>query len=150
MTDEKADARDALAALQQTRNSLAASYDYPFARHLAFGLLIGSFVAAQALPTGLRMGALGLALAGIFLIQRWDRRRTGSFINGYRPGATRKVTALLLLAVLPILVAAVVFGGPERPTLVVALAGLATLVCIAFSYWWQAVYLRELGGEDAS
>ena len=48
--------------------------------------------------TPLRYVVMAAVLCAVALVVRWDRRRTGMFVNGYRAGRTRVVTVALLIA----------------------------------------------------
>lgn len=113
--------------------------------HLAFGLIMGAMVAGPAAPSPYNFVVLVLALAGVAAMFRYQRKRFGFFINGYRRGRTLWVT-LPLLAITE----AMLFGGLwlklERnlawPSLVF---GAVTVVFATMaSYAWQAVYRGEM------
>ncbi len=93
---KKAEATEALAAMQTSRQSLAAAASCPPERHLAFAGLLGGLVAAQAAPPFFTMALEALFCVGVALVIAWDRRRTGMFINGYRAGRTRPLTFSML------------------------------------------------------
>ena len=142
--DNENEARAALDALGSSQRKLAASYDYPFIRHLAFAGLLGVLIAGQALPPSQSTVVTALMVVGTLLVVRWDRARTGAFLNGWRPGRTRWATAGVVVIALAMMLAAMRYGGPERP-LVPVLLGLAFLpVGVAFSYLWQRIYLADL------
>ena len=146
MTDDwETDA--ALAAVRQGRESLLAAADCPPSRHLAFAAIVSGYVAAPALPLAERMAALALLLVSVALIVRWDKRRMGLFISGYRAGRTRWVMAGLLVIVLPI------YGlgswmadarGLRWPALAMALP--MTGFAYAMSCVWMRVFRREMLG----
>ena len=93
---ESREAADALAAIRTSRSHLVAACDTPPSRHLAFAGLMGSLVACPAVALPWRFGVLSAILIGLALVIRWDRRRTGMFVNGYRAGRTRTVTFIML------------------------------------------------------
>jgi len=140
------DAAAALAAMQASQARLAAAADCPPERHLAFAGLLGGLVATPALPTAWTLVAEAVILLGIILIVRWDRRRTGMFINGYRTGRTRPVT-FGMLAVFLVLYSVSTWlsrslGIHRAPLPLGVVAG-------AFGYYasvlWQRIFRRELG-----
>jgi len=138
------EARAALTEVERAKDRLAADYDYPFSRHLAFGVIMGLLVASPALGTPRSVIVLPFVILGVVLVQRWDRARTGAFLNGWRAGRTLPISliAVLVNAVLVVIGARFVEQGMTWAPL--ALALLATAFGVAISYAWQRVYLREL------
>lgn len=146
MTDP-AEAADALSAMRASQQRLALKAGCPPERHAAFAALMGVYVACPAAPTVVMLGLEALILVAVALIIRWDRRRTGMFINSYRRGRTRPVIAVLLVTMLALYMtgfwlakARGVFWAP------LALAPPAVALGWWGSIWWQRVYERELGG----
>lgn len=139
------DAAEALAAIGDARATLAAASATPPLRHFAFAALMGALVAAPAVPLPIRFLVLAGAAVGIALIVRWDRRRTGMFINGYRAGATRPLT-FALLAVWMVLYALSnwLAIGQHRIWPSIALALVATGVGYIASQHWCRVFAREM------
>ncbi|MHA6718917.1 hypothetical protein ACX40Y_05645 [Sphingomonas sp. RS6] len=139
------EARDALAAMNATRAQLARAAHCPPARHAAFALLMAAVVLSPvAMPY--QLVALAPVLVGIVLVVRWDRRRLGMFVNGYRRGRTRRVIAAILPGFLLLYgasVYAVAAHGLLWPS--VALAVLAFALGYFGSLMWQRVFVRELG-----
>lgn len=147
MTDP-ATAADALSAMHDSQARLAKAAACPPERHLAFAALMGVYVATPAAPTWAMLLLEGLILMAVVFVIRWDRRRTGMFINSYRRGRTRPVIAVLLVAVLGLYMAgnwlAKVRGVVWAP---LALAPVAVLLGYCGSAWWRRVYVRELGAR---
>ena len=145
MTDP-ADAADALAAMRTSQARLAKAATCPPERHLAFAGLMGVYVGAPAAPFWLMLTLEALILVAVVFIIRWDRRRTGMFINGYQRGRTRRVIAVLLPGMLALYMAgywlAKVQGVWWAP---LTLAPVAVIGGYFGSAWWQRVYSRELG-----
>lgn len=140
-----AEAREALDHIDASRARLARAADCPPERHFAFAALMGGW-ALTPLAGAYQPLALLPLLLGLVLIVRWDRRRMGMFVNGYRRGRTRYVIAALLLVIMPLYVASVYFARETQliwPS--VALAGAITLVAYVGSTIWQRVFRRELG-----
>jgi len=132
--------------MQASKARLAAAADCPPERHLAFAGLLGGLVASPALPTNWTLIAEGVILLAIVLVVRWDRRRTGMFINGYRTGRTRPVT-FAMLAVFLVLYSASTWlsrslGIHWAPLPLGALAGAAGYYA---SVLWQRTFSREMG-----
>ena len=143
-------AAEALAFIESSRVRLAAASHTPPSRHLAFAAMMGGLVATPVLPEWLRFVALaGLCLA-VPLMIRWDRRRSGMFVNGYRAGATRRVTLALLATILPLY--AINYWlvlVRHQTTLPILLALAAGGLAYAGSLWWCRVFEREMLGEVA-
>lgn len=145
MTDS-AEAADALSAMRASQARLARAATCPPERHLAFAALMGVYVAAPAAPYWVMLALEGLMLVAVVFIIRWDRRRTGMFINSYRRGRTRPVILALVAAMISLYAtgywlakARGVFWAP------LALAPLGMVGAYYGSIWWQRVYTRELG-----
>lgn len=143
-------AAQALAFIEQSRVKLAAATETPPLRHAAFAALMGALVASPAVPFPFRFLVLVAIFAAVAWIVRWDRRRMGIFVNGYRAGKTRWVTAALLLAVLPLYLIAMWLSLDHAIWWAPLPLGLAAAV-IAYggSVWWCWVFRRELLGVAA-
>jgi hypothetical protein len=139
------EAAEALAALQTSRERLAAAASCPPERHLAFAVIMGSLVACQAAPPLWTIGIEVLLIGAGVLVFLWDRRRTGMFINGYRAGRTRPLTFLLLGVTIIFLTLGIWLKHGLGLTWGPIACGLAVAV---FSYGlsaaWQRIYKREL------
>ncbi|GAA0312861.1 hypothetical protein GCM10009087_23770 [Sphingomonas oligophenolica] len=145
MNPSSTDAAEALAAMHASQARLAAAANCPPERHLAFGALLGNLVATPALPTTWTLVAEGFILVGIVLVVRWDRRRTGMFINGYRSGRTRPVT-FGMLAVFLILYSASTWlsRGLGIHWAPLALGAVAAAVGYYASVLWARIFKREM------
>ena len=146
MNPSSTDAAEALAAMHASQARLAAAANCPPERHLAFAGLLGGLVATPALPVTWSLIAEGMILLGIVLVVRWDRRRTGMFINGYRAGRTRPVT-FAMLAVFLVLYSASTWlsrslGIHWAP---LPLAAVAAAAGYYASVLWQRTFKREMG-----
>jgi len=140
------EAADALAAVAQSKQRLAAAADCPPERHLAFAALMGLAISIPGVAKPW-VFLLEIALfALIVAIVRWDRRRTGMFINGYRAGATRPLTFAMLGAFLALYMGGLalkeMWGLDWAPF---ALGVIGAVGGYAFSRHWQRVFRRELG-----
>ncbi len=142
------EAADALSAIRTSRRRLVSASDTPPSRHLAFAALMGTLVAAPAVPLPWRFGVMVAIFVGVALVIRWDRRRTGMFINGYRAGRTRKVTFAMLAFSLGLYGVSVWMADGRHmiwPSLV--LGSIATIGCWFGSRFWCIVFEREMTDE---
>ena len=145
MTDST-QAAEALAAMRDCQARLSKAAACPPERHLAFAPLMGDYVAAPAAPLWLKFVLEALILGAVVFIVRWDRRRTGMFVNGYRRGRTRPVLATLMVGMLGLYMAG--YWLAKARGVWWAPLGLSPLALLGGYYgsaWWQRVYARELG-----
>jgi hypothetical protein len=149
MTKDVLEASQALEAMNLARGRLAAAADCPPERHLLFAALMGGLVAIQAAPTTAILALEPLFLLAVVLIVRWDRKRTGMFINGYRNGRTRPV-AFTMLGMTLALLALGIWLKDSRGLAWAPLACGAVAFVVAYlgSRWWQSVFRRELNGAS--
>lgn len=141
-----AEARAALDKIGATRAQIAAAGLCPPWRHAAFGLVMSLLILGLGFPLGTQVACLVLAMGLLVVIVVYDRRRYGMFINGYRKGATRPVTARLLVAILALMVLQIALREQHVASWVpVAVAGVAFLVSVAGSVLWSRAFRRELG-----
>ena len=140
-------AREALEATQAARARLASAADCPPWRQAAFGGLMGGVVAAQAAPEGWPIvleGLLAVAAGGLYV---YDRARKGVWLNGYRAGATRKVTFAMLAAFF-LIYAGAVYLKFSHGLWWAPLAGGAAMagVGVLASRRWSRAYRAEVEG----
>jgi hypothetical protein len=114
-------------------------------RHAAFGFVMALLVGALALPLVLQTAITAMAMALVVIIVQYDRRRYGTFINGYRRGRTLAITFPLLGMILLLMLAQMYariegLPGPVKLGIVAAAFVLAT----GGSIVWKRVYLGEL------
>ena len=145
-TMSPAEAREALDSVGATRAQIAAVGLCPPWRHAAFGAVMSLLILGLGFPLGVQVACLCLAMGLMVVIVVHDRRRYGMFINGYRRGATRPVTAALLASMMALIVVQIRLREQGVETWVpVAVAGVAFVVAVAGSVWWARVFRRELG-----
>jgi hypothetical protein len=143
---DRNEAMSALGAIDGAQAALARAADCPPWRHAVFGGVMGVIILSGGIAPPLSFALLGIAFAGIAAIVVSDRRRMGMFINGYRKGATRPLTFVMLGVMLVL-----AFGefhareaGLSMMTRV-ALAVIAAAVATAMSVMWQRIFRREMG-----
>jgi hypothetical protein len=146
MQPSSTEAAEALAAMRASQARLVAAAECPPQRHLAFAAVMGGLVATPALPTTYALLAEAVLLVCIVLIVRWDRRRTGMFINGYRVGRTRPLTFLLLAMMLALYATGMWLSldrGMRWAPLVTG--SIAAVIGYYKSVVWMRVFRREMG-----
>ncbi|PZE38310.1 hypothetical protein [Curtobacterium sp. MCPF17_031] len=101
------DARQALAAVDATRASVADRLVTPWWYHLALGLLAGAYLVGYALgDTVVRAAVLVVFFAGILALVSAYRRLTGVWVSGHRAGAaTRWAVAMGVFDVVAVVAA---------------------------------------------
>lgn len=145
MTEFEDQSRAALAAKSDTERQLAVAAVYPQWRHAIFGLMMGGLLLAPILQSAVRVALFVLLACAVPLIAWADRKRTGMFINGYRPGKTLYVT----FAILAVEMTLMVFGAyrlveyGDRQTAIL-LAPVAVAIGWIGSIIWQRVLINEL------
>lgn len=146
MSFDSTDAAQSLAAMQDAKIRLAAAADCPPWRHLAFAAIMGALVANPIVPLPWRFVVLTFVFVAIALIVRWDRQRTGMFLNGYRRGATRPITFGMLAIVLACMAGSTYFALNRHDD---GSAGLFAIIATIVSYFgsvlWQRRFRREMG-----
>ncbi len=146
MDSMREEALAALGAKGEVERRLAQVGPCPPSRHAAFAALMAILVASPAAAPAIRWALLALGLVGVVLIIRWDKRRLGMFINGYRRGKTLLVTVPVLLLIEALYAASFDIGVIHgRPHVSLVLAAGAFGLAYAGSTVWQRVFLRELG-----
>jgi hypothetical protein len=146
---DEIDPTDSLRAVAQARARLAHRARWSLARHASFGVLMGSMVAATALPPGGVLAVVAACAVAAVLIVARDRQRDGMFISGYHKGKTRVLTALLLVMTLLTLVVAKMLHTWMGLTWAPLLLGVLTLFgCTAGSMMWERLYRQQLEDND--
>lgn len=147
MTISPEEASATLASINDSTRRLAAVAECPPQRHLAFALLMGTLISLPGFPIGVVFVLEALIFVGIVLVVRWDKRRTGMFINGYRRGRTRPLVAILLGTMIALVIVGVrlKIAGIEWAPFAVGAVGAGA--AYAFSVQWQKIFRRELGVE---
>lgn len=141
------EARDALKSIAAAQSQLADSQHYPFWRHAAFGAATGLLIAASAAPQAFFAGPFIASMAGLVWLVKYDRRRTGTFVNGWRWGRTLPISLILFAALLGLVFYSVRTRGDgfvSKEGLVAT--GAAFVLGTVFSLLWQRVYINELRG----
>ena len=138
-------ARAALASAELARHRIAALGQCPPGRHAAFGAVMALLVTGAGLPLPWQVAAFVIAMAAIVWIKKWDEKRYGVFINGYRRGATLPFTILLLVAMLGFVFLQIRLRGDEVPLFVPLAVGLAAFFLgTGASVIWSRIFRREM------
>ncbi|NEK60503.1 hypothetical protein GCU56_21835 [Geodermatophilus sabuli] len=146
---DRAAAEAELAALAATRTALADRVVQPLWYDVLLGLLVAGFVSSYATrdPFWI-MGAFLVFMAGIWGLVAVYRRLTGMWVDGNRPGPTRRA-----IRVWAVLYAAVLAGGALAEYLlgvrgVMVVAGIVLGIgIVVISRWWARIYVAELRGQ---
>lgn len=149
MDDQQA--RDALASIAAAQSQLAKTQTFPLWRHAALGVVSALLIAAIAAPQSYFALFYIPSMAGIVWLVRYDRRTTGTFVNGWRWGRTLPVSLVLLALLLGL----VFFAHRTRADGAFSSEGLLAIAAgfvlgTVFSMVWQRVYIEELrqgGGQ---
>ena len=145
-TSEPMRASDALAAMRASRAKVMQSACPPW-RHALFAGLMSGVVAAQALPVHAFFAVMAGVFAGLIVFAVWLRTRKGVFVNGWRAGATRRVS-LAIFATYIVIYTTTWWLREERGLWVAPLVGAAVLFPIVWVLHrrWIQVYRAELVG----
>ena len=138
----------ALGAIDGAQAALARAADCPPWRHAAFGGVMGLIIFSGGVEPPLSFALLAVSFVSIALIVISDRRRMGMFINGYRKGATRPLTFVMLGTML--VIAWAEFHAREAGLSMATRIGLALIaaaIATAMSVMWQRIFRREMGLE---
>ena len=142
------EARAALDAVDDTRMKLADVAQCPPWRHAAFGAVMAALVFSVSLPVVFQGGLTAVAMAGVAILAQGDRRRQGTFVNGWRAGKTRWVILLILAVVLGMMMLSLSTRGDPAPApLAVLAAGVSFLGAAAGSVMWNRVFRAEMLGN---
>lgn len=145
MTISPEEASATLADINVSKQRLAAAAECPPQRHLAFGLLMGALISLPGFPIAMVFVLEALILVGLLVVIRWDKRRTGLFINGYRRGKTRPITFVMLGTMVALAFISIWLKSGGIDWAPFAVGGVGAGIAYAFSVQWQRVFRRELG-----
>ena len=135
-----------LAALQAGRAAMADRAMQPWWFDLALGLLVFQLVASYSFHenwvTVLALVVLGL---GCLALMRTYERITGFWVNGLRPGETRRAVRIWVVGYVVVLglAAGAEFGLGWRGAMVAGGAVLGAGIALT-SRWWTRIYVAEL------
>jgi hypothetical protein len=150
MTDT-ASALKALEDAQSARAQVGQRLTCPPHMHAAFGLLLGTLIAGQALPWQGTIAVMLLCFCAGAWMYQWQRKRMGFFVNGYRRGRTRRVAVGLVVFVEIVLFTSLWLKLGQHIDWAPLVGGaLVFPVGVAGSYAWQAAYRADLAGSTQS
>jgi hypothetical protein len=135
-----------LAALDADRRSLADRVVQPWWYDAALGLVV--FVLISSISTRnawVILAAVVVGMAGLAALRTVYTRLTGVWVNGLRPGPTRRAIRVwfVVYAVVLAAAAAAEFLLDVRGALVVGAAVLGVGIAL-ISRWWTRIYVAEL------
>lgn len=144
---ESPEARAALDAMNSATDRFADAQQFacPPWRHAAFGLCEALIILGVS-TRGVMMASLYAAsmLLAVALM-RSDRRRTGTFVNGWRIGRTLPLSVALAVGLVGLVFWARQDFVDPFPTASGLMAATAAFVFGSLaSVWWQRIYVREL------
>jgi hypothetical protein len=144
-TDRAAAAAD-LAALQAGRAAMAERAMQPWWYDALLGLLLFGVISSySAHQNWVTAAALVVFLAGCLGLMAAYKRITGFWVNGLRPGPTRRAVRVSLVGYVAVLAlaAGAEYGLGWRGAMVVGGAVLGVGVAL-ISRWWSRIYIAEL------
>jgi hypothetical protein len=144
-TDRAAAAAD-LAALQAGRAAMAERAMQPWWYDALLGLLLFGVISSySAHQNWVTAAALVVFLAGCLALMAAYKRITGFWVNGLRPGPTRRAVRVSLVGYVAVLAlaAGAEYGLGWRGAMVVGGAVLGVGVAL-ISRWWSRIYIAEL------
>jgi len=143
---DRDDAAAQLAALRNDRKVLADRAMQPWWYDALLGTCVFVLLGAQALddPVATVVGCL-LGVAGLRWLVSTYRRLTGTWVNGFRDGRTRKAIAVWLVLYALVVVPAFVLhlGYGQHWAMAVAGAVLGFSIAV-ISRWWSRIHIAEL------
>ena len=146
---DPAEADAALAALREGRGAMAERVRPPWWYDAGLGVAVFLFLAQASLRDvrPWQFVVLGVALILLWALVAGYRRRTGVWVNGLRPGCTRRTLAVWLPvhAVVYAMAAVAEFGWELRGSMAVG-GAVPGVVLVLVSRWWMRLYAEELRG----
>jgi hypothetical protein len=138
-----------LAALDADRAALAERVVQPWWFDALLGLLVAGFISSYSShDIRVIMGALVLFGAAIHGLMAIYRRITGLWVNGLRPGPTRRAIRVWFVVYALVLGAAAAFEFLLDVRGAMVVGGVVLGVAVAYlSQWWTRIYVAELRGE---
>jgi hypothetical protein len=148
-TTDQATAAADLAALQAGRVAMADRAMQPWWYDAILGLLVFVLVGSYSVHRDwVTLVAVAVVLAGCYGLKALYRQRTGFWVNGLRPGSTRRAIRVWFGAYVVVLAlaAGAEYGLGWRGAMVVGGAVLGVGIAL-ISRWWTRIYVAELRGR---
>ena len=142
------EARHALDHVGVTRAQMSALCNCPPWRHAAFGAIFAILIGSISISTTAQMIGTAIVLLLMVLLMRYDLKRYGVFVNGYRRGATLPLTlgyVGVMIALVATAMALRVNGLGLASKL--GLAAIAFALATGLSVKWSRVFRREMEGR---
>ncbi len=135
-----------LSALQADREALAARAMQPWWYDALLGLLVFAFFASYSIgfPWVPMVAMVPYALGMRWLMSVY-RRLTGMWVDGNRPGPTRRATRVWMVVAMAVVIPALVLELTLDVRGAMVVAGAVLGITVAFiSRWWTRIYVTEL------
>ena len=141
-----AEASAQLAALEADREAVAARAMQPWWYDALLSLLLFGFIASYSLRNNwVTLTALVVFLAGCAGLRALYQRITGFWVNGMRPGRTRKAIRVWVVVYAVVLAGAAVAEFLLDLRYAMVGGGVVLGVGVALiSRWWSRIYIAEL------
>jgi hypothetical protein len=140
------DAAAVLATLRADRAAMADRAMQPWWYDVVLGLLVFQLIASYSFHrNGVTLLAVAVLVAGCLALKRTYERITGFWVNGLRPGETRRAVRVWFVGYVVVLAAAAgaEYGLGWRGAMAVAGAVLGVGIALT-SRWWSRIYIAEL------
>jgi len=141
-------ARAALAGVREAESGLAATMVLPGWYHLAFGAVMAGIVLSTALDQPLAASCFVGSMLGVVALGRYNRKRFGIFVNGWRAGRTRMVASVLALGLWGLIGWIMTSRhGANRDTVALVAGAVAFVGSGIASVVWMRVWRAELASD---
>jgi hypothetical protein len=139
------DPKTALGLVQEARGDVAERVSrIGVAYDLAYAVLAGGMVAAQALPFPLNIFGIAVGVTGLAVLSQQWAKRTGVWVSGVSPRRARWVAITLGVLMALAMVGLVYASRVGMGWLALPVGGGAGIAAFFFSRLWRRVWLREL------
>lgn len=136
---------EALDTIRATQSGMAYQAEAPAWYAVSLSLISGGFLAVQAAPLALRVAGVAVLAAAIPLLVEAYRRKTGIWMDGFRPGRTRKVAVAAVVLALSVFAVGCYFGFVRNRSEAFLIGGaIISVITFVASIAWGRAYAREM------